>query len=102
LNPNNLAGYLNLGALAGLGLILTKKPILPTWLVGVGVMLIVGVDVTGATRDTWTELLQKDLSKIAMLVWAKPLLRDHPWFGVGRGAFESVFPVYRFSPGNLV
>src|SRR5262249_38791349 len=154
LNPNNLAGYLNLGALAGLGLILTHTPPLPAWLAGVGVMLIVGVDVTsasrggvlvlplgvitlalinrkrssgsdrsssasswlmgiavvggsilailGATRDTWTELLQKDLSKIGMLVWAKPLLRDHPLFGVGRGAFESVFPAYRFAPGNIV
>ncbi len=155
LNPNNLAGYLNLGALAGLGLALTRKPVVPPWLIGVGVMLIVGVEVTsasragvfalplgvialalitrrqsasgtakrglsiwimvgaaavggtvlaalGATRNTWTELYAKDLSKIEMLLWAKPLLRDHPFFGIGRGAFESVFPVYRLVPGNLV
>jgi len=154
INPNNLAGYLNLGALAGLGLMLMHRPILPAWLVGLGVMLIVGVDITsasragvltlplgvlalaliarlrggssdraqraspwllglavgggalmallGATRETWTELYQKDLSKIGMIVWARPLLGDHPWFGVGRGAFESVFPFYRTSPGNLV
>jgi hypothetical protein len=155
LNPNNLAGYLNLGALAGLGLALTRKPVVPPWLIGVGVMLIVGVEVTsasrggvlalpigvvalalitrrqsgsgtakrglsiwimvgaaaaggavlaalGGTRNTWTELYAKDLSKIEMLLWAKPLLRDHPFFGIGRGAFESVFPVYRLVPGNLV
>ena len=155
LNPNNLAGYLNLGALAGLGLALTSKPVVPPWLIGVGVMLIVGVEVTsasrggvlalpigvlalafvthrqtsgggagrnrsiwimvlaavaggavlaalGSTRDTWGELYAKDVSKIEMLLWAKPLLRDHPFFGIGRGAFESVFPVYRLVPGNLV
>ena len=155
LNPNNLAGYLNLGALAGLGLALTRKPVVPPWLIGVGVMLIVGVEVTsasrggvlalpigvlalalvthrqtgsvaagrdrsiwimvfaavaggavlaalGGTRATWAELYAKDVSKIQMLLWAKPLLHDHPFFGIGRGAFESVFPVYRLVPGNLV
>ena len=155
LNPNNLAGYLNLGALAGLGLALTRKPVVPPWIIGVGVMLIVGVEVTsasragvfalplgvlalalvtrrqtgsgtagrslsiwimvgaaaaggtvlaalGGTRSTWTELYARDLSKIEMLLWTKPLLRDHPFFGIGRGAFESVFPVYRLVPGNLV
>jgi hypothetical protein len=155
LNPNNLAGYLNLGALAGLGLALTRKPVVPPWLMGIGVMLIVGVEITsasrggvlalplgvlalalitrrqtdsatagrrlsiwimvgasiaggavlaalGGTQRTWAELYAKDISKIEMLLWAKPLLRDHPFFGIGRGAFESVFPVYRLVPGNLV
>ena len=36
LNPNNLAGYINLGALAGLGLMLTRRPPIPPWLVGSG------------------------------------------------------------------
>jgi hypothetical protein len=155
LNPNNLAGYLNLGALAGLGLALTRKPVVPPWLIALGVMLIVGVEVTsasrggvlalpigvlalalvtrrqtssgaagrgrsiwimviaaiaggavlaalGGSRATWAELYAKDVSKIEMLLWAKPLLHDHPFFGIGRGAFESVFPVYRLVPGNLV
>src|SRR5262249_61296143 len=74
----------------------------PSWLMGIAVVGGSILAILGATRDTWTELLQKDLSKVEMLVWAKPLLRDHPWFGVGRGAFESVFPAYRFSPGHLV
>lgn len=155
LNPNNLAGYLNLGALAGLGLALTRKPVVPPWLLGVGVMLIVGVEITSASRGgvlalplgvlalalvtrhragsdgsgrrqsiwimvgaaalggtvlaalggtnaTWAELYAKDVSKIQMLLWTKPLIHDHPLFGIGRGAFESVFPVYRLVPGNLV
>src|SRR6185436_7629778 len=128
-------GYLNLGALAGLGLALMRKPVVPPWLIGVGVMLIVGVEVTsasragvfalplgvlalalitrrqtgsgtagrgrsiwimvgaaavggtvlavlGGTRNTWTELYARDISKIEMLLWAKPLLRDHPLFGI--------------------
>ena len=37
-----------------------------------------------------------------MMLWVKPLVRDHPYFGIGRGAFESVFPFYRPSPGNVV
>src|SRR5262249_42314295 len=73
-----------------------------TWLMGIAVVGGVVLAVLGATRDTWAELYQKDLSKLEMVSWARPLLRDHPWFGVGRGAFESVFPVYRLSPGNLV
>src|SRR5204863_415700 len=32
LNPNNLAGYLNLGALSGLGLMQARKPRIPAWL----------------------------------------------------------------------
>jgi hypothetical protein len=155
LNPNNLAGYLNLGALCGLGLMLGERPHLPRWLIGAGVALIVGIELTaasrggvvtllagvvalalftrrrdaerrgarratstwmlllavaggtvlavlGGTEKTWTELYDKDLSKLSMVLWVKPLLRDHPIFGIGRGAFESVFPVYRTVPGNYV
>lgn len=154
LNPNNLAGYLNLGALCGLGLMLSERPVVPRWIIGVGVALIVGIEVTAASRGgvvalpigvmalafftrrgdtrrpvssrvssliigaavaggavfaflggtakTWTELYDTDVSKLEMMVWVKPLVRAHPFFGVGRGAFESVFPVYRTVPGNLV
>lgn len=38
LNPNNLAGYLNLGILIGIGLLATEDRILPTWLVVAGVL----------------------------------------------------------------
>src|SRR6202000_1885707 len=58
--------------------------------------------ILGATSSTWSDLRDKDLTKLDMVLWAKPLVRDHALFGVGRGAFESVFPVYRTTPGNFV
>lgn len=155
LNPNNLAGYLNLGTFCGIGLLLGRRPIAPRWLVVCALAAIVGVTVTSASRagfavvpagvvllalvrrrgraaggwgrwqvatvlvavvvafggllaflggtsDTWRELFDKDASKLAMLAWMKPLVAQHPWFGIGRGAFESVFPAYRPAPGNVV
>lgn len=154
LNPNNLAGYLNLGALAGLGLLLSHRPPIPRWALGLGVALVVGIDVTTASRagvialpagvialslltrrrngdraegptkstwltvgavtggallavlggsgKVWSELFDKNTGKLEMLSWAAPLVREHPVFGIGRGAFESVFPVYRAAPGNMV
>ncbi|MDI1451158.1 O-antigen ligase family protein [Polyangium sp. 6x1] len=158
INPNTLAGYLNLGALAGMGLALMHDPVAPRWLVAAGVAFLVAVDVTsasrggvialilgvlllalllrvraarrgggsraaepslrwllgaallggaalallGGTRDTWFELYDKNLDKLQMVRWALPVLREHPLFGIGRGAFESVFPAYRESPGHVV
>ncbi len=157
INPNTLAGYLNLGALAGMGLVLMHEPIAPRWLVAAGVAFLVAVDVTsasrggvialilgvlllalllrrraarrgggggtepslrwllgaalvggaalavlGGTRDTWLELYDRNLGKLEMVLWALPVLRDHPLFGIGRGAFESVFPAHRTSAGHVV
>ncbi len=154
LNPNNLAGYLNLGALSGLGLMLGDRPIVPRWIIGLGVALIVGMEVMSASRGgvlalpvgvvglwlltrfreggrprtrsmstvmvavvvaggalfailggtsrMWAELVDTDVSKLEMILWAKPLVRDHLFFGVGRGAYESVFPAYRVTPGTGV
>lgn len=164
LNPNNLAGYLNLGALAGIGVMLAHDPPIPPWLSFTGVTVVLGVLVTtasrgavaalpiglivmwlfvrkrrspqgepmkilgfevpspsratwiliavvalgvvfallGGTRDAWSELYDKSLSKLEMIVWAKPMLRDHMWLGVGRGAFESVFPAYRSVAGASI
>jgi len=155
INPNTLAGYLNLGALAGMGLALMHDPIAPRWLLASGVAFLVAVDVTsasrggvvtllfgvlllvallraraarrghggvdpslrwllgaalaggvllaalGGTRATWAELHDKNLDKLEMVLWALPVLRDHPIFGIGRGAFESVFPAYRAKPGHV-
>jgi hypothetical protein len=153
LNPNNLAGYLNLGALCGLGLLLSHKPPVPRWILGAGVALIVGIEVTSASRagvlalplglvalaalrrrredeafsqsastwlivaavsgggllaalggsdKVWSELRDKNLSKFDMIAWVKPMIVEHPVFGIGRGAFESVFPALRTTPGNVV
>jgi len=157
LNPNNLAGYLNLGAMCGLGLLLMRNSIAPPWMTGLALATILGVDVTtasrggfallplgvvlfvvivaksklsnkdrtqsrglqikllaagslgfgallaslGATEETWGALRDRNLEKLAMLLWVKPMVRDFPWFGIGRGSFESVFPAYRTVPGNI-
>lgn len=154
LNPNNLAGYLNLGILSGLGLLLSHRPILPRWVAGFGVALLVAIEVTAASRGgvltlplgvvalalitarrdkerwgtdkastwllvavvaggallavlggnekAWAELYDKNIFKLQMAFWVKPLIASHPVFGIGRGAFESVFPAYRVTPGNGV
>ncbi|WP_437277028.1 O-antigen ligase family protein [Sorangium sp. So ce375] len=159
LNPNNLAGYLNLGALAGLGLLLTSRPLLPSWVTGIGLTTIVGVGVIASSRGgllvlplglalfalisrrrrarqqrpgsrgfstaawwlwllaigggallaalattnrTLSELADDNLDKLALFYSTLPLLADHWLLGVGRGAFETVFPAYRQWPGNIV
>jgi tetratricopeptide (TPR) repeat protein/type IV secretory pathway TrbD component len=155
LNANHLAGYLNLGALCGLGILLMRKTRIPRWVAGLGVATIMGVGISTVSRGGvillplgfailvlllrsrpeslreqavsnrwlhvltlvtaaggvtlaalafttrhWDELLNEDLSKLKILDWAKPLVSDHPWFGVGRGAFETVYPAYRPNPGH--
>jgi len=157
LNPNTLAGYLNLGAFSGLGLALSRRRRLPTWLIGCGVALLFGVSllsgsrggifllpigfgllmllhrqlrkreggrrhfssfdwamltapllggialaILGSTSTTWQELAQRNVDKIHMWGWARPLIADHLWVGIGRGAFESVFQQYRTGPDNLI
>ncbi len=156
LNPNNLAGYLNLGAMCGLGLLVARRAAAPRWIVGLGVATIIGVAVISASRAgflvlplgvtlfafvqrvpqqdrkenvsrrafpwllgaavggggilaflggtaaTWHELYDKNIEKLEMIGWTRSLIRDHLWFGIGRGAFESVFPAYRNTPGNVV
>ena len=40
--------------------------------------------------------LGQDFSrKVAAWGWTIDLIRHYPWFGVGRGAFETAFPMYR-------
>jgi tetratricopeptide (TPR) repeat protein len=150
LNTNNLAGYLNLAAMSGLALLMSRQTELPRWLAALGTTLVgatvviaasrggvlalllgllllavlVGLGnedgnettlpkrtaallfalataggalfgVLGSTRETWAELYDKNVLKIRMLGWARPMIREHFWLGIGRGAFESVFPAYR-------
>ncbi|WP_438024430.1 O-antigen ligase family protein [Sorangium sp. So ce233] len=157
LNPNNLAGYLNLGVLSGVGLLLTSRPLLPSWVTGVGLATIVGVSIISssrggllvlplglalfallsrwrrgkhrpggrsqgpaawlltvaigggallaalaATNRTLTEIADDNLDKLSLFRSTLPMLADHWLLGVGRGAFETVFPAYRQSPGNIV
>jgi tetratricopeptide (TPR) repeat protein len=157
LNSNNLAGYLNLAAMCGVGLLLSRQTTMPRWVAALGTMVLGAVVVLaasrggavallvgllllavllglgtkasagsslpkrtaallllaatgggalfaalGSTRETWAELYDKNLLKVRMLGWAKPMIADHPWFGIGRGAFESVFPAYRVYNEHVV
>jgi hypothetical protein len=55
----------------------------------------------GATRETWRALYDTNLAKLEISVWAKPMILDHLWFGVGRGAFETVLPAYHPVTGHV-
>lgn len=153
LNPNNLAGYLNLGIFSGLGLLLMHNPILPPWGAGLGIAfmlattlatasragvlaLIIGLilfslltrkargshrsltsrrillpasaaliaglgfALLGTGRETWLELSDRDLQKIEHFGRVLPAVWDFGWLGMGRGAFESVYPAYKVTPGH--
>ncbi|MGC4094730.1 MAG: O-antigen ligase family protein [Polyangiaceae bacterium] len=49
----------------------------------------------------WTELAERDAAKLRMIAWVKPMVLDHFWFGIGRGAFESTFPAYHVNQDGL-
>lgn len=167
LNPNNLSGYLNLGALCGVGVLITRRAreesatrlVLVslglalvaaasalaasrggTLALGIGVLVLAGLvqllrhgygsrrlDArsglaalkqylipgvalaaglllagVGARRATWDELENTSAEKLQMFAWTTPVIRDHPWLGIGRGAFETTFPAYRERPGHVV
>jgi tetratricopeptide (TPR) repeat protein len=56
----------------------------------------------GSSDSTWRELFDKDIGKLSMVSWLKPVVRDFGVTGLGRGSFESVFPAYQLDRGNLV
>jgi Flp pilus assembly protein TadD len=41
------------------------------------------------------------VEKLAAIRDAWPLVRDHPWLGIGRGAYVSVYPIYKTSALQL-
>lgn len=155
LNPNNLAGYLNLGAICGFGLMFDRGHSMPLSLIAFGISVLVGTSVVcasragvvalpagmlvfwlltrrnsrvrrsetarrlwwisvaavlggvvlaifGSSRATWDELLDRSLQKFSMVAWTIPLAKKFPWFGIGRGASESVFAAFRQAPGHTV
>ena len=56
---------------------------------------VAGAVAFGSRKDA-TQLMSLDARrKIAVWEWSLPMIREHVWFGVGRGAFETAFPPYR-------
>ncbi|HOU91978.1 MAG TPA: O-antigen ligase family protein, partial [Polyangiaceae bacterium] len=157
LNPNNLAGYLNLGFFCGAGWLVTARRAGPrlvaallaavtlavsvlsgsraglvSLLLGLGLLapalwrsaragdrparrrLATAVPVLGAalagasffllgaTPRVLRDLLDETTGKLLLAAWTRPLIADHLWFGVGRGAYETAFPPYRIAPGHVV
>lgn len=155
IDPNNLAGYLNLGVFAGLGLVAEESPFVPRWAIALAVAPVVGMSfiaesrggfaalilglvllsfllrrsrgsfigsrgrrmliplaatliggmalaLTAANHHVIDALLNKDVQKLKALAFTVPMMRAHPWFGVGRGAFQSVFQQYFVSPNDIV
>ncbi|MCL4752377.1 MAG: O-antigen ligase family protein [Myxococcales bacterium] len=56
----------------------------------------------GSSEATRSELGSASAEKLRLLAWSKPLMLDHAWFGVGRGAFETTFPAYRAAAGSTL
>jgi len=156
INPNNRAGYLNLGILAGAGLLALPRPPLPRWALSLAIAPTIGVSLmTGSrggvgalaagallllvllresARDSdqpliWKRLaliggasaalgiaftllaagsrtgqllLDRDTTKLRMLVSSLPLVAEFPRFGIGRGAFESAFPAFQTAGDNTI
>ena len=75
-------------------------PVLPSWLpiagmAGVGSALFL----LGSNNVIWEQLLDETTSKIRIVEWTAPMISEHRWFGVGRGAYETASSAYRATPG---
>lgn len=158
LNSNNLAGYLCLGGLSGLGLVAERRSEPSRWALGIGVAAVLGSSVLAASRggviglvagigtffvllrglrtrgaaqdladpkivvgalaivlvggvsyaalgtsaEVIRELKDRDIQKLLLAAHTLPLIKDHFFFGIGRGAFESVFLAYSVGPNETV
>ncbi|HEY5260708.1 MAG TPA: O-antigen ligase family protein [Solirubrobacteraceae bacterium] len=152
LDPNNLAGYLNVSFCFALAAALAPDPRIPRPIAGAAVLLLVATQVWIASRAGVTcmilgaivvvairwyarsreqriggtilslvtggaavagvvlivlagsneasgELLDDDVSKLQMFQRVMRMLPAVPFFGCGRGAFESAYPVFRTGYG---
>ena len=53
----------------------------------------------GSNDVIWDQLMDETTSKIRLVEWTVPIIRDYLWFGVGRGAYEAVSGAYRSMVG---
>jgi hypothetical protein len=54
------------------------------------------------TRSGFGSLFAQDVEKLKLSVWVTQMIRDYPVFGIGRGAFEGVFPEYHAGVHNSI
>ncbi len=74
LNPNNLAGYLNLGLFCGLGLLFVRRTRLPRWAIVLGSALLLGTVVEAGSRGAFLAL-GAGLVVLSPIIWKRYLLR---------------------------
>ena len=67
INPNNCAGYLNLGILAGTSLLALPRPPLPRWALSIALALTVGVSLLTGSRGGLVSLVAGALLLFALL-----------------------------------
>jgi tetratricopeptide (TPR) repeat protein len=72
--------------------------LLPGVIIAAGIAMIV----IGASTDASNELNSTDTSKLKLALSGLALVRHHPIFGVGRGAFEVAFPAVQTQLGYVV
>ena len=78
-------------------------PMLPGWLPIAGVAVVGGIlGVLGSNDVIWEQLLDETLDKIRIVEWTAPMISDHRWFGVGRGAYETASAAYRSTLGAVI
>jgi O-Antigen ligase len=144
LNPNNLAGYLNLGLFCGGSLLASHRTVRFRVPIVLGMAIVLGVSLLSGSRggtlalvigcatlavlyrsrlfrhravETWLQIggiagaagalivvgapaeawraYATTSTKLELFRWVVTMTTDHPWFGVGRGAFETALPPYR-------
>ncbi len=75
-------------------------PILPNWVPLTGMAVVGGIlSLLGSNSAIWAGLLDESLDKFQIFEWTVPMILDHRWFGVGRGAYEGASGAYRVTPG---
>lgn len=69
-----------------------------------GIVLVCGGALAyfGASEGSWSRLFDRELGKLDVIRRSIAIIGDYPWFGIGRGAFESVSSSYRLVSGNKV
>jgi tetratricopeptide (TPR) repeat protein len=78
-------------------------PILPSWLPITGIVVVGGgLFILGSTSTIWDQLLDETTSKLRIVEWTAPIIADHRWFGIGRGAYETASAAYRATPGLVI
>lgn len=62
----------------------------------------IAMGVLSSSEEAWFELADSDVSKLDIGVRALHLVPLFPVFGIGRGAFETVYPIVRLDLGHML